>query len=470
MRKKYVFLATITTLVLTASACQKTPEEPIVTNKKNDKLEEAILSSEAPTEGLNIETDWQEQFTSNDNNVTININAAVELPEVDEIPVVSCIPHYFTLEEVENAINLFYGNAALYDNSLSDQDWLETEIIKSKADLEYLKRNGKYPEEEGEDAQRAPVLNLDEEVAWLEDMIAQLEADYQAIPDQSSNIVEIEWKENEYGAESVNVRDAQIPPMQFYAFNYKSVNDAAMEYEVTGSDSSLSEPLGISEQLDIATSREEAEHKALEVAYSCGISECKVVSAGRMQIDGQLSYVFTLGRLVGGVPCVPVPNYEGTLSFGTDGKEYREPWKQENIQVMVNDKGVVGFLWEYPPEILNVLNENVAIMPYDKMKEIAKSRLQISQTADQFELSQNGGRTIEIDRIVLNMMRVAQKDSVDSYYYLPVWDFLGETVDVAAEISEGATEISEGVAPVSEKSFLTINAIDGSIVDRGLGY
>ena len=182
-----------------------------------------------------------------------------------------------------------------------------------------------------------------------------------------------------------------------------------------------------------------------------------------MQVDGQPSYVFTLGRLIGGVPSIPIPNYEGTLAFGADGAEYREPWNQENIKVVVNDKGVVGFLWEYPPEILDVLNENVAIMSYDEIKEIAKSQLQRSQTADEFELSQNGSKTIEINRIVLNMMRVAKKDSSDNYYYLPVWDLLGPTVVSAGEDLEDSTIISE-------KSFLTINAIDGSIIDRGLGY
>lgn len=463
MRKKSVLIATLLTLVLTASSCQKTPDAPFVTNKTDGKLEETILSSDPPVENLKPEADWQEQLTSTDNNVTININAVVEAPEVNEIPVVSCVPHYFTLEEVKNTINLFYGDATLYDNSLSDQGWLETEIIKRKADLEYLKRNGEYPEEEGVDVQPAPVTNLEEEIIWLEDMIAGLEVDYQAVSVQSSGIAEIKMKENDYGAETVNVRDGHTPPMQFYTFNDKNFNDAAMEYEVTGSDISSSTPLGTSEQLDIATSREEAERKALEAAYSCGISECKVMSAGTAQVGDQKSYVFTLGRLIDGVPCIPILNYEGTRSYGTDGKEYREPWKQENIQVVVNDKGVVGFLWEYPPEIRKVLNENVAVMPYDEIKEIAKSQLQRSQTADQFELSQNVDKTIEINKIVLNMMRVAEKDSPDSYYYLPVWDFLGGTVVSAAEISEDAV-------PVSEKSFLTINAIDGSIVDRGLGY
>jgi len=466
MRKGCTLLAIILILLLTLSACQKTPDAPAVTNKKDGKLEEAILSKDTPAETLEPEADWQEQLTSSDDKVTININAVVEMPEVAEIPVVSCAPHYFTLEEVKNAIGLFYGDATLYDSSLSDPEWLESEIIKEKADLEYLKRNGEYPEEEGEEGQRVVASNLEEEILRLEDMIAQLEADYQAVSGEPSVIEEIELEEpDDGGGESIIVRDGQTPPMEFYTVNYKEINLAAMEYEVMGSDISSSKPLEISEQLDITTSREEAERKALEAASACGISECEIVSAGKMQVDGQASYVFTLGRLIGGIPSISIYDYEGTQAFGADGGEYREPWNQENIRVVVNDKGVVGFLWEYPPEILNVLNENVAIISYDEIKEIAKSQLQRSQTADEFELSQNSGKTIEINRIVLNMMRVAKEDSMDSYYYLPVWDFLGPTVVYSAEESEG-----EGIPLTSGKSFLTINAIDGSIIDRGLGY
>ncbi len=462
MEKKVSFMTIVLVLVLALSAFQKTPDAPIVTNKKDSKLETAILSKDAPKESLNPDAEWKEQLTSADNNVTININAVVEAPEVPQISVVSCMPHYFTLDETKNAISLFYGDATLYDNSLSDKDWLETEIIKSRADLEYLKRNGEYPLIEDQEAQRV-VTNLEEEVAWLEDKIVRLEADYQTVLEESAGVGEIELKENDNGAESVNVRNDQIPPMQFYVFNDKNVNDAAMEYEITGSDLSSSIPLQATEQLDINISRKDAERKALEVASSCGVLECKVVSAAKAQVSGQLSYVFTLGRLVGGVPSIPVPNYEGTRAFGADGKEYREPWRQENIQIVVNDKGVVGFLWEYPPEILKVLNENVALMPYIEIKKIAKNQLQRTQTADEFELNSNGGKVVEINRIVFNMMRVAQKESSDSYYYLPVWDFLGKTVD-------NNMETQEDDVPVSEKSFLTINAIDGSIIDRGLGY
>jgi hypothetical protein len=47
-------------------------------------------------------------------------------------------------------------------------------------------------------------------------------------------------------------------------------------------------------------------------------------------------------------------------------------------------------------------------------------------------------------------------DSNDEYMAIPVWDF----------INEGSGEYNSGRA----STYLTINAIDGSVINRDLGY
>ena len=58
----------------------------------------------------------------------------------------------------------------------------------------------------------------------------------------------------------------------------------------------------------------------------------------------------------------------------------------------------------------------------------------------------------------MNLFRLRLKDK-NEYMYVPVWDFIGTW-----KTDYYATE------PGKEFTFLTINAIDGSIIDRGLGY
>ena len=63
---------------------------------------------------------------------------------------------------------------------------------------------------------------------------------------------------------------------------------------------------------------------------------------------------------------------------------------------------------------------------------------------------------IEIDRVVLGYARISEADSYDTGLMVPVWDFQGKKTD------EYGTEYKGGI--------MTINAIDGSVIDRSLGY
>ncbi|MCH1981930.1 DUF6034 family protein [Ruminococcus sp. OA3] len=452
--------------VLSLYACQPVSVKETVANTGNKALEKELVKVNTPGESKPADRRWQEELETKDGAVRIHVDAEINLPDQQQLSVVSCVPHYFTSDEVKHAVGLFYGDAKLYDNSLSDKDWLESEISKQKENLEYLKENGGYPQENGgEGPQPAPVEDPEEEIIWLEDMIAQLEADYEIVSEGESVITEIEMKGNGSGGESVSIRDGQTPPMEFYAYNdgenRENVIGAAMEYDVAGHDFSFTRPLQDTEQLDIAMPREEAERAALQTASDCGISECEIVAAGSTTADGQETYVFTLSRLIGGVPCVPVGDFVGTKAFGGDSGEDQEPWRQEKIQVMVNDKGVVGFKWECPPEMLETVNDDVAVKTYEEIIEIA--RMILPPQAEAEAPVDEKHREVTICEVTLSMMRVANTGSDNLYYYLPVWDFIGyhgESKDT------GITEDH----PAATRSFLTLNAVDGSVIDRGLGY
>ncbi|MGI6008486.1 MAG: DUF6034 family protein [Ruminococcus sp.] len=455
-RIRHILIFVIMSMIF--CGCQQTPDERIVTNKTDNKLEEKIMSSEEKSKPLKADENWEEEFDSADGRVKIKIDALITIPEEEKFPVVSCTPHYFKLDEIQNVIRVLFGETELYDDSVSDKEWLEAEIIRNQNNLAYLKKNGVYPE--GEDA---VVKDLEEEILWLEDYIMQLEEDYQAATQNTIPLKNIVLNENDSGGESVMIRDGQTPAMQFYAVNSPDINDAAMEYSVKGSDFTEGEPITETDQAEIGISRENAKQKAIETVKSCGLPECEIMSEEWTNISGIKSYVFEVSRQISGIPCNYISEYEGTLSYGGDGKEYREPWKQENIRVIVNETGVVGFLWEYPPEIQSTINENVSILSYEEIKEIAKKQLQRSQTVNEYEMTFAGEKQIEINKIVLGMMRVVKKDSADEYYYLPVWDFIGKT-KVRGSNEENTDK------DTSAKSYLTLNAIDGSVIDRGLGY
>ena len=71
---------------------------------------------------------------------------------------------------------------------------------------------------------------------------------------------------------------------------------------------------------------------------------------------------------------------------------------------------------------------------------------------------------IQVDQIRFGLTRVTEQNKRNSGLMVPCWDFFG-TVTYAME-SDGQTKLYEdGPVPI-----LTINAIDGSIINRSLGY
>ena len=74
--------------------------------------------------------------------------------------------------------------------------------------------------------------------------------------------------------------------------------------------------------------------------------------------------------------------------------------------------------------------------------------------------------TIYVDSVEFNLMMTMERDDVGSYIMVPVWDFIGDvTYDQEVFTIEGKPYYGE-----ENVAILTINAIDGTIIDREQGY
>ena len=128
-----------------------------------------------------------------------------------------------------------------------------------------------------------------------------------------------------------------------------------------------------------------------------------------------------------------------------DGKGGKAPvWGTEKMTFIVTDEGVVQF------EILDPLDMNETVTEYTKMKDFESimdifKRMILIVYAN---VPEGQVRTIGIRRIELGLMRILEPDTLDAGVIVPVWDFYGE----------------------GGETYLTINAIDGSTIDRSVGY
>ena len=77
------------------------------------------------------------------------------------------------------------------------------------------------------------------------------------------------------------------------------------------------------------------------------------------------------------------------------------------------------------------------------------------------------GKVFDIDHVTLGYMRVYDPgaDNV-SGLLVPVWDFFGKMVDYAVYEDQEYTNVS--AEPTYSR--LTVNAADGTVINRELGY
>lgn len=143
----------------------------------------------------------------------------------------------------------------------------------------------------------------------------------------------------------------------------------------------------------------------------------------------------------------------------------------ENIQIYVNKEGVCVFRWWYPTEEASVKEAQTALLPFEEIASIASTMLPIVVVGPKetglVELDRiNGFDThmdVEIAKVSLTLMRT-QDEASSLATIIPVWDFWG-TWDWYYLENQREEDRS-----VTSQPMLTLNAIDGSVVDRRLGY
>ncbi len=186
------------------------------------------------------------------------------------------------------------------------------------------------------------------------------------------------------------------------------------------------------------------------------------------------AYTFYFTPQIEGVPVEYVHNSLGATVVSIDGAPHLEFWDAELITVMVTEEGVVDFNWQNIGPTPAVKEDDVQILSTEEIQEIAKGILPLKLTDHDSYFVEDFLGDVVIDKITLSLMRVVddsallQAEYVDpttdqepiklngadyEQMYIPVWDFMGhyEKLD-------------------KEMSFLTLNAIDGTAIDRNLGF
>ena len=209
--------------------------------------------------------------------------------------------------------------------------------------------------------------------------------------------------------------------------------------------------------------QEKADAMGLDDLNQCGWDYAIQTSIGTDDNSSYLGsgYVIYYSRTINGTPLTYTMDAGGALE---DMDSTMETWAYENLYFYVNADGIDSMTYCNPYTIGETKTENLNLLPFSEIMNIYE-KMMIVTNAD--NLTYENSRVFNIDRIVLGYARIYEP-STDSHTGLlvPVWDFFGSRkID-----SEYDGETYSDTTDWPTWSFLTINAVDGSIIDRSLGY
>lgn len=138
---------------------------------------------------------------------------------------------------------------------------------------------------------------------------------------------------------------------------------------------------------------------------------------------------------------------------------YRMPFDYESLRLVVTNEGITAGRYESPYSLGSVLQEDVQLLSLEQIMNVAKTILPLKYTW----LEGSYQVKMKIDRITLGYTRVDFKDDMNRFMLVPVWDFFG-TYECLVD-GQAVTSAVEG-----GNSLLTINAMDGTVIDRNYGY
>lgn len=524
MRKNKWLLATGMIMVLGLSACQKSPDSSIVVNKDLNNLIDEAQNSE--NGGVNVADVAQNYDTYQTNlqddslGVTVNVDAKVDIPKTDQMSVfrVTQAPisqELLTKVQQELVSGTLYDGAAL---SVKTQGDIEQEL---QFERDYY--NSLAQEHEGEDLrimQEETQRSIDryqeayesapKEVQWSEypsdGQLHSAKERYQE--DTGSEFYSWHYDLNPNGQVYYGVTDgtdgtyqslyAQNNPERGNCIRYRrdkhgyewvagmepsnleAVNgggaaqdiwDAAGDipqciYDQYGGEVTFTE---IQDEL-VTISQEDAIGMADAFLTRLGIEGFQYYNGGLYNEVLDLRYKSDLDERAGGgyrkeYILSYMRNIDGAfVTFeaagkheeGWNGDSYvKKDWGIECIEFRINDTGIIGFDYYSPLTIMETVVEQSNMKTFEEVRSTFETMVTVTNAEDPDV--QEGSVTIEIDRVILGYARISEADSYDTGLIVPVWDFKGKKTD------------SYGRA-ATYGSVITINAIDGSVIDRELGY
>lgn len=522
-----LLLAVMMSITCFTTACQPTPEKPIVQSKDNERVAQAIDDTETHT--FSAPDSWQSQAKDEVKNIDLYVDAEVDVP-TDTWGIYELAPSVMNEADLQRMITAIAGDATIYgEQEIRSKAYLLEQITRlqsQKAEFERQLREGGLSEDEklaqeaaGNDTSPAgegsglismfSEEDLKKNIEMHTNMINEAKAKLPTAPDEDT-VVQHEFIPADMFREDMTAEQA---PQS--GFGYQ--NDGGMiAMSLIGTvDLGRDTPADIY----ISLTRGEYNHFLLNfsdyddyeqsfdsgVAYTgqelfkCDINAQKAAQIARAKVrelgfdylDIDSTYVSKMldrqrkegDRLPECFKFVFTRSMDGataTYAHGdgamTEEKElalqYAPHWDIDEVSVRVDDSGVIGVRIESPKSDVARQAYGIELKDFEEIMDIFETQVFIENAFYYDSYADKAlNREIHVDSIRLGYMPTAWKDHPGQIIYTPVWDFFGYEVvtyedGIGGDFGTMLDEHNRRTNDLGEQSLLTINALDGTIMIR----
>ena len=167
------------------------------------------------------------------------------------------------------------------------------------------------------------------------------------------------------------------------------------------------------------------------------------------------AYVVTCGQIVNGM--IPV-----SISAMWDGVN----WRYEGCSFFVSDAGIESFQWGSPNKYVETVTADTEMLPFSRIDEIFRKMMLVKYESQAIGNATGKLFTYHVDRVMLDWQRIFEQGSKSKGLMVPVWNFYGTFEFQYTNGDHYGSETRQGFY----LPLLSINAVDGSIVDLREGY
>ena len=522
--KRYIAILLCMAVAAGVAACQPTPEQAVVVKKDTERMIEQAQASDTGgnslISALGIPDKYNVNETYFDGKMLLSGEAPVYLPSVETVPIVEVAPSDFSQEFIDKAYKALVGDMEMYQvqhgvvlkanleaqimnlqkriadpNTNAEQKSYDEETlsklkelynskyavdtfewIKGSTQLTELYKYGQYTMDKTENyygvaLSESPDDSVDNVIRFSvnnssvgEDVSKDAVLLYEnGSIEPSDTSVTYQWgtvSADNYPPELVDL--SGFTPEQAYKQGEKLIEDLGLSEVVSLGNMYLnivfSNPTEAAQVSAFANKNQLTKQEALnfDEIYKESLQSCALNAQGDVRIYYTLNYC----RNISGV----LVTHDVPSTFVTD-EAWGPQWVHEDIVLSVMPEGIGSFSWNSPYKVTNVMAKNSSMLPFSDISSIFKKMIlyENEQLFDSADIN-SGLSQLEfvVTKVTLSLQRIIEKNNIDNGLLVPVWNFYGVQI--------GRSKDGLEIALKKDTPFVSVNAVDGSIIDLARGY